>query len=108
MPQNLKRQPRKIPQCPNCGPKGNQEIYIPLIDLPEANGSQIVFNSRSPQAMNVTPLFYKRDGEIVTGDQITVQSEEIRYVDIKQLMPERYRHEREVPHLNDEVPESHR
>ena len=33
-------------KCPDCGPPGNQEIYVPLIDLPEAQGGEIVFNSR--------------------------------------------------------------
>src|SRR5947207_1849682 len=45
------------PSCPHCAPAGSQEIYIPLIDLPEAQGSEIVFNSRSPQAMSITPTF---------------------------------------------------
>jgi hypothetical protein len=66
-----------------------------LIDLPEAQGSEIVFNSRSPKAMNVTPVFYRRDGAVITGDPVTVESAEIRYVDIKQLLPERYRHQRD-------------
>ncbi|MDX6446514.1 MAG: hypothetical protein QOH71_3588 [Blastocatellia bacterium] len=83
------------PSCPHCAPAGNQEIYIPLIDLPEAQGSEIVFNSRSPQAMSVTPTFYKRDGRIVVGDPVTVQSAEIRYVDIRQLLPEHYRNQRD-------------
>ena len=48
------------PSCPHCAPAGDQEIYIPLIDLPEAQGSEIVFNSRSPHAMNVIPTFYSR------------------------------------------------
>ena len=95
--QNPKRGPKNkpTPRCPHCAPAGSQEIYIPLIDLPEAEGSEIVFNSRSPQAMNVTPTFYKRDGAVVVADPVTVQSAEIRYVDIKQLLPERYRHERD-------------
>ena len=95
--QNPKYGPKNkpTPRCPHCAPAGNQEIYIPLIDLPEAQGSEIVFNSRSPQAMNVTPTFYKQDGTLVVGDPVSVQSAEIRYVDIKQLLPERYRHERD-------------
>jgi hypothetical protein len=53
----------KQDQCPNCGgPAANQEIYVPLIDLPEATGSEIVFNSRSPHAITVTPTFYTLDG----------------------------------------------
>ena len=83
------------PSCPHCAPAGSQEIYIPLIDLPESQGSEIVFNSRSPQAMSITPTFYKRDGMVVVGDPVTVQSAEIRYVDIMQLLPERHRHQRD-------------
>jgi hypothetical protein len=93
-PQTAKKDKGR-PSCPHCAPAGNQEIYIPLIDLPEAQGSEIVFNSRSPQAMNVTPTFYKRDGTVVVGDPVTVQSAEIRYVDIRQLLPEHYRHQRD-------------
>ncbi len=69
-------------------------IYIPLIDLPEAEGGEIVFNSRSPEAMDVTPVFYKRNGETVIADPVKIQSAEIRYVDIQDLLPARYRHEK--------------
>ncbi len=82
-------------KCPNCAPPGDQEIYIPLIDLPESQGSEIVFNSRSPQTMNVTPVFYKRGGETVIADPVEINSAEIRYVNIKDLLPERYRNERD-------------
>ena len=96
-PQTPNRGPRNkpTPRCPHCAPAGSQEIYIPLIDLPEAGGSEIVFNSRSPQAMSVTPIFYKQNGTMITGDPVSVDSAEIRYVNIKQLLPERYRHERD-------------
>lgn len=86
---------KPTPKCPRCGPAGDQEIYIPLIDLPEASGSEIVFNSRSPQPMTVTPVFYKHNGTVITGDPISVDSAEIRYVNIKQLLPEQYRRERD-------------
>lgn len=85
---------RPSPQCPHCAPAGSQEIYIPLIDLPEAAAGEIVFNSRSPKPMAITPTFYTLDGTIVMADPVTIASEEIRYVDIKQLLPERYRNER--------------
>jgi hypothetical protein len=55
--------------CPSCGTRSNQIIYLPLIDLPEAQGSEIVFNSRSPQEMDVTPTFYKLDGTAIVGNQ---------------------------------------
>ena len=84
---------RPTPRCPHCAPPGDQEIYIPLIDIPEAAGSEIVFNSRSPHEMNVTPVFYKRGGERVEAEPVTVQSAEIRYVDLRQLLPEHRRHE---------------
>jgi hypothetical protein len=70
-------------------------IYIPLIDLPEARGGELVFNSRSPQAMEVTPVFYKRSGETVLGAPVNIQSAEIRYVNIYDLLPDRYRHEKD-------------
>ncbi len=70
-------------------------IYIPLIDLPEAQGGEIVFNSRSPEAMDVTPVFYRRNGETVLGDPVQIQPAEIRYVNIQDLLPERYRHEKD-------------
>ncbi len=89
-----KQKKDKKHKCPDCGPPGNQEIYVPLIDLPEAQGGEIVFNSRSPQAMEVTPVFYKRNGETVIADPVRIESAEIRYVKIMDLLPERYRHER--------------
>jgi hypothetical protein len=81
--------------CPHCAPRADQIIYIPLIDLPEAQGSEIVFNSRSPQEMYVTPTFYKLDGTAIVGKQVLIQSSEIRYVDLKKLIPGPYRNDRD-------------
>jgi hypothetical protein len=55
----------------------------------------MVFNSRSPQPMDVTPIFYKRDGTRVVGETVKIDSAEIRYVDIKQLLPPTYRGDRD-------------
>ncbi len=81
--------------CGGCSPLGNQQIYIPLIDLPESQAGELVFNSRSPGTMNVTPVFYKRNGAMVAGDPVQIDAGEIRYADIKSLLPDRYRHERD-------------
>jgi hypothetical protein len=80
--------------CSRCAPTGDHELYIPLLDLPEARGGELVFNSRSPKAMEVTPTFYKRDGTPVVGEPVLVQPAEIRYVDIKKLLPPGHRDER--------------
>lgn len=82
-------------KCTSCSPLGNQEIYIPLIDLPESQGGELVFNSRSPERMSVTPVFYTRNGERIVGDPVEIRSAEIRYVNIKDLLPARYRHRRD-------------
>jgi hypothetical protein len=81
--------------CPHCMPPGDQELYIPLIDLPEAEDGEIVLNSRSAAAMNVTPIFYKRNGQPTVCDPVQVEAGEIRYVPIKDLLPrpERGRHD---------------
>lgn len=76
-----------------CAPTGDHELYIPLIDLPEAKGGELVFNSRSPKSMEVTPIFYKLDGTAVVGDPVLIQSAEIRYVDIRKLLPPGHRDE---------------
>jgi IPT/TIG domain-containing protein len=81
--------------CPSCATRSNQIIYAPLIDLPEAHGSEIVFNSRSPQEMDVTPTFYKLDGTAIVGKPVRIQSAEIRYVELKKLIPGRYRNDRD-------------
>jgi len=44
--------------------------------------------------MDVTPVFYKRNGETVIADPVRIESAEIRYVNVMDLLPERYRHER--------------
>ena len=84
---------KKGPPCNYCGPPGNQYIYAPLIDLPESQGGEIVFNSRSPKAMDITPVFYTLNGETVIADPVRIESAEIRYVNVMDLLPERYRHE---------------
>jgi hypothetical protein len=77
--------------CSGCAAKGEQGIYIPLMNLPETEGSQIVFNSRSPHAMDVTPVFYTADGTVIAGDPVSINALEIRYVDLKTLIPAEYR-----------------
>jgi hypothetical protein len=84
---------KKKDKCPHCAPPGDQSIYVPLIDLPEAQGGELVFNSRSTKDMAVTPIFYKRDGAVVTGDPVTVRPGEIRYADVRSLIPAPHRHE---------------
>ncbi len=44
--------------------------------------------------MTVTPTFYRLDGSVVIADPVMVQSAEIRYVEVKQLLPKQYRQER--------------
>jgi hypothetical protein len=70
-------------------------IYLPLIDLPEAQGSELVFNSRSPKEVEVTPTFYKLDGTAIVAKPVNVKSAEIRYVDLKQLIPGKYRNDQD-------------
>jgi hypothetical protein len=82
-------------QCPHCAPAGDQVIYIPLMDLPEAKESEIVFNSRSPKTMAVRPTFYKADGRELVGEVVRVDSAEIRYVKLKKLIPAGYREDRD-------------
>lgn len=91
----VKKQNLNTQACSGCGNQSDQGIYIPLIDLPEAEGSQIVFNSRSAQAVNVTPVFYTAGGEVITGDPVSVNSLEIRYVDLKTLIPIEHRNRRD-------------
>ena len=86
---------RKGPSCHGCSPPGNQQIYIPLIDLPESSTGELVFNSRSANTMSVTPVFYKRNGATVVADPVQIDAGEIRYVDIRDLLPAQYRHERD-------------
>lgn len=73
--------------CPGCNEQSDQGIYIPLTFLPESGGSEIVFNSRTPEVVPVTPLFYTQSGEVVTGNPVNINPLEIRYVDLKSLIP---------------------
>lgn len=84
---------KKDRSCLGCSPPGNQQIYIPEMELPESPAGELVFNSRSPNTMSVTPVFYKRNGGIVVADPVQIDPGEIRYVDIRDLLPDRYRHE---------------
>src|SRR5215204_3352673 len=74
-------------RCKECAQVGNQSIYVPLIELPEARDGELVFNSRSTKEMPVTPIFYKRDGSAVVGKSVNVRSGEIRYANVKSLLP---------------------
>lgn len=80
-------------KCRRCAPPGDQSIYVPLVDLPEAKGGELVLNSRSVKDVTVTPVFYKRSGDVVVGRPVIVRPAEIRYVDVKSLIPSQRRHE---------------
>src|SRR5687768_10261125 len=97
--QNIKNsgRPQTIPRksCPSCSQRTDQFIYAPLLDLPEAQGSELVFNSRSTQEVDITPTFYKLDGTAIVGKPVRVKPSEIRYVDLKKLIPGQYRKDRD-------------
>jgi hypothetical protein len=81
--------------CPRCATPGDYEIYAPLLALAEAQSSEVVFNSRSPQTTSVTPIFYKRDGTRIVGAAVDIESAEIRYVGVRKLLPPQYRDDRD-------------
>ena len=81
--------------CIGCAAQSERSIYIPLTDIPEAGGRQIVFNSRSPHPIEVTPVFYTLDGTSITGAPMTVNPSEIRYLNLKALIPSEHRRRRD-------------
>ena len=82
----IKKQNPNDQNCSGCAAHLEQSIYTPLTDLPEAEGSQIVFNSRAAHPIDVTPVFYTEDGTSITGKPVSINSTEIRYVDLKTLI----------------------
>jgi len=52
---------------------------------------EIVLNSRSPNPIEVTPIFYTLNGDAVVGNPVQLQPAEIRFVPVEQLMPEALR-----------------
>ena len=53
-----------------------------------------MLNSRSPDPIDITPTFYTTNGEAVVGEPVQLQSAEIRFVPIDQLIPEGLRGQR--------------
>src|SRR5690349_12524957 len=76
--------------CSSCPPPLPRRIYAAAIELAEAGACDIVLNSRSPHSIDVTPILYTVDGEEVTGEAVTLQPAEIRFIPIKSLIPDRY------------------
>lgn len=81
-------------QCPSCPEPSLQTIYAPTIGMSEATGSRIVLNNRSPNVMDVTPTFYTEEGNAIVGKMIKLQPVEVRFVDIKKLIPAQHRGQR--------------
>ncbi|HEX8069947.1 MAG TPA: hypothetical protein VF546_08350 [Pyrinomonadaceae bacterium] len=77
--------------CRSCPPPAAQRIYAPTIGTPEAGGSEIVLNSRSPEPLEITPTFYTAEGVAVVGQPVQLQPAEIRFVDIRSLIPPKHR-----------------
>jgi hypothetical protein len=50
-----------------------------------------VLNSRSPNPIDVTPIFYTINGDAVVGNPVQLQPAEMRFVPVEQLMPEALR-----------------
>lgn len=83
-------------QCSTCLGLAEQAIYAPLITLPEATGTEINLNCRSPHSMEVTPTFYTRKGEALVGDPFVMQAAEVKTVDLKTLMPRNIRNHKDL------------
>ena len=83
--------PNPSPPCHGCRESSEQIIYAPVFDLPEASDSEIVFNCRSPQVMEVTPTFYTAEGVPIIGQRVQLQPAEIRFVPVESLIPEEHR-----------------
>ena len=77
--------------CQSCPPPSARRIYAPAIELSEAKRCEIVLNSRSPNPIEVTPIFYTLNGDAVVGNPVQLQPAEIRFVPVEQLMPEALR-----------------
>jgi hypothetical protein len=90
----VQRQQQKDPNCKSCSPLRQRVIYAPLIDLPDASGSEIVLNCRSTRDVPITPTFYTLEGQAIQGDVIVLHPAEIRFLDTKSLIPAsvRYMH----------------
>lgn len=95
--QSPKRGPksRPTPNCGLCPPAGEQILYIPLVEFSDAQDGELVFNSRSAGPMNVTPIFYERNGEAFKVDPVQVEAGEIRYEQVKNLLPDHLRDKRD-------------
>ncbi len=87
--------PKPTPICTQCPARGDQVLYVPLVDLSEAQEGEVVFNSRSAGPMDVTPIFYKRNGEAVVAEPVQIEAGEIRYENVKNLLPEHHRNRRD-------------
>lgn len=78
---------QKSKSCPTCSAPAPQSVYVPYFDLPGDSGSEVVLNSRSPHALDMTPILYTDEGVSVQGEPITLQPAEIRTVDVQSLIP---------------------
>lgn len=88
---NARTSPKPAAHPRQCAPADSQMIYIPLFELPEATGSEIVFNSRSPRTLEVTPTFYTTEGKTIVGDTFQIKAAEIITTDVQSLIPIKYR-----------------
>lgn len=78
-------------RCSSCPPPSGRRIYAPAIELREAERCEIVLNNRSANLIDVTPTFYTANGDAVVGNPVQLQPAEIRFVPVKELMPEALR-----------------
>src|SRR5689334_6388397 len=67
-------------QCSTCSQEGEQRIYAPLVSLPESSGTEINLNCRSPHEMTVTPLFYTKSGDVITGESFKMEAAQVKTV----------------------------
>jgi hypothetical protein len=76
--------------CPTCRPPTEQTIYAPLIKLNGSFNTEINLNCRSPYPIDVVPTFYTESGLPITGETIRLAPAEMRFVDIRSLIPAQF------------------
>jgi len=80
-----------VQSCPTCKPPAQQIIYTPLIESKESSYAEINLNCRSSHAIDVVPTFYTAEGMPVIGETIHLLPAEMRFVDVRSLIPTEHR-----------------
>jgi hypothetical protein len=88
------------PRPRNIGPALPRSWWAPLLRSLELPYGELALNNRSPQASEVTLIFYSKNGKPADEIKLTIEPGEVKHLDLDELLPTELKHQPELGAIN--------